>query len=403
MIEKIFFIVIIPFRNEWKTMLYELRVKNFKSINNKIEIDFLSHQQKNDKYIPYQQVILFGANSSGKTNLLKSLLFIKDLVQGKKTLADYPNNKINPSNETEIGFTFEHKENKYQYTLSTHSGYITKEYLEVLSIKGVEQKDLYFKRDYNFNTLEDKCLANSILMKNKHLKMRFNKLFILEEENFKFEAIQHFNEYVQDKLVYINAADPFDIVKSKGFKYKKEHLQKFLDQFDLDIKIMKDDNNVSTIIAPITIVNNFKYINTDEKYKKIVRFLCNIYDALQNNKLIIVDNFGHGLHPLLSKHIVSLFKKNKKAQLFAASHSIELMDGLDKKQICLISKDRERNITDLYSLDDFEPSDEYGSNYLKGNYGAIPRVEVNKIDGNSAECVQDYMQGRFGGVPNIKR
>ena len=89
------------------------------------------------------------------------------------------------------------------------------------------------------------------------------------------------------------------------------------------------------------------------------------------------------MHPLLTKHLISLFNSNesnaKNAQLIFTSHSTMLLDSdtLRRDQIWFTEKEEETAVTNLFSLYDFpiKKGTEIEKGYLLGRYGAIPFIK----------------------------
>jgi hypothetical protein len=89
------------------------------------------------------------------------------------------------------------------------------------------------------------------------------------------------------------------------------------------------------------------------------------------------------LHPLLTKHLVSLFNSAaynpNGAQLVFTSHNTNLLDLdiLRRDQIWFTEKDENTASTDLFSLYDFSVRKDakIEKGYLIGRYGAIPFIK----------------------------
>ena len=89
------------------------------------------------------------------------------------------------------------------------------------------------------------------------------------------------------------------------------------------------------------------------------------------------------LHPLLTKHLVSLFNSEefnpKGAQLIFTSHNTNLLDldVLRRDQIWFTEKDAQTAATDLFSHYDFSVRKDakVEKGYLIGRYGAIPFIK----------------------------
>ena len=109
-----------------------------------------------------------------------------------------------------------------------------------------------------------------------------------------------------------------------------------------------------------------------------------LIDALENGKVLVMDDLGAHLHPLLARWIVQQFDEYRNpngAQLVASTHEVSLMDIeelLRRDQIWFVNKDREDGHSDLYCLSDFDgvrKDTDVIRRYLDGRYSAIPWVK----------------------------
>ena len=107
---------------------------------------------------------------------------------------------------------------------------------------------------------------------------------------------------------------------------------------------------------------------------------------LDEGALLIVDELDAHLHPLLTKHLVSLFNSVEfnpnGGQLIFTSHNTNLLDldVLRRDQIWFTEKDELTAATDLFSLQSFSirKDTKIEKGYLIGRYGAIPFIgELN--------------------------
>ncbi len=107
-----------------------------------------------------------------------------------------------------------------------------------------------------------------------------------------------------------------------------------------------------------------------------------ILSALSNGDLLVIDEIDCSMHPLLTRKVVDLFQSpeenTKGAQLVFATHDSSLMDPtlLRRDQIWLTEK-RANGATELFSLYDFgaprpRKNTAFEKNYLAGRYGAVP-------------------------------
>jgi AAA15 family ATPase/GTPase len=113
-----------------------------------------------------------------------------------------------------------------------------------------------------------------------------------------------------------------------------------------------------------------------------------LIDALEDGKVLAVDELDARMHPLLSRAIVSLFnspKNNKRAQLIFATHDTNLLSRVffRRDQIWFTEKNS-YGATSLYSLSEIKVRKDasFGKDYILGKYGAIPFIG----DFNAISC-----------------
>ena len=123
-----------------------------------------------------------------------------------------------------------------------------------------------------------------------------------------------------------------------------------------------------------------------EGTKKIINMSGPIVDILSNGGTIVVDEFDAKLHPLLTQKIIATFNSPdtnpKSAQLIFATHDTNLLSNkiFRRDQIWFAEKNREDESTDIYPLSEIKEQNGekirndrvYEKDYINGRYGAIP-------------------------------
>ena len=113
-----------------------------------------------------------------------------------------------------------------------------------------------------------------------------------------------------------------------------------------------------------------------------------LVDVLLNGKVLVIDEFGSNLHPLISRWIVGQFSNGPNpnhAQLIANTHDIGLMDTdalVRRDQVWFANKDRSNGTSDLYSLADFKDVRKIksiGKAYLAGRFDAVPSIRARDV------------------------
>ena len=107
--------------------------------------------------------------------------------------------------------------------------------------------------------------------------------------------------------------------------------------------------------------------------------------ALENNRILIIDELDNSLHFKLTRGILALFNNelNERAQIIATVHDISLLDCktlFRKEQIWFACKDKEHAY--LYSLaeftaetDNIRDTSDIIEKYKRGMLGALPEPE----------------------------
>ena len=122
-----------------------------------------------------------------------------------------------------------------------------------------------------------------------------------------------------------------------------------------------------------------------EGTQKLIALCGPIFDTLTKGRILFADEIDARLHPLITAAIIRLFNATetnpKGAQLICATHDTNLLDNRRLRRDQIFFTEKEDDATRLYSLADF------------------------KIDGkrvrSDASYEQDYIQGRYGAVPYL--
>jgi hypothetical protein len=102
--------------------------------------------------------------------------------------------------------------------------------------------------------------------------------------------------------------------------------------------------------------------------------------AIEQGGLAVIDELEIDLHPHAVPQIIELFANlatnPKNSQLLFTSHSLEVLNHLEKEQIVLVEKKQECK-SELYRLDDLKGvrrDDNIYAKYMAGAYGAVPNL-----------------------------
>jgi hypothetical protein len=114
--------------------------------------------------------------------------------------------------------------------------------------------------------------------------------------------------------------------------------------------------------------------------RQFVRIYYLIAEALRVGGVAVIDELDTSIHPLLLPEIIRWFYDPKKnpdgGQLWMSCQAASLLEELQKEEVFFCEKDRQGR-SQVYALTDIQAvrrSDNLYKKYLGGVYGAVPRV-----------------------------
>lgn len=432
-------------------MLIGFKVGNFRSFNELQHFSMLAGKvRSNENHIVEtnnKKVLkfsgLFGANGSGKSNLIIAMSIIKGLYNGGvRTLINnqyYRGKNGNPSSDSyfEYEIVINNRLYSYGFELNFSKNEIVSEWL--IDMTKTKEK-IIFERD-----LKKKTIITDFKEKNEYFdtclkEMKTNNvdLFLFEmsrrvlmsgNRNYFFESIINvFNFFVNELIIirptshklmpldyvykknkiikYLNKLDinindikeePYDISSIKS-RMSNADFSNFLNEFDVysrisnkntctlrienDLYLIKKDDNNEFIVTSLKFMHkNSEYsFGAYEESDGTIRIFELLDILLTNNKIYLIDELDSSLHPLLVKGLLELFlKSNSTNQLVITTHELKTLDF------------------DLVRRDEiwFTEKSKEGSTrlYSLEEFKDLARFD-RKID-------KAYMEGRFGAIANI--
>lgn len=405
-------------------MIIEFSVANFLSFKDKVTFSMLANNSDglNDNYIEVnnRKVLktsaIYGANASGKTNLFKILTIVISMlrnsnyinVNSKLPIVPFNFDKDMAKKPSEFEIRFIASGVRYVYGFIADTTNVYEEYLYYYP-NGRETKifDRTNVNEYSFPQGDERRL-NDIATKNTP-----NKFFIATATNWNYEKTEiPYRFLTEDIGTFNNLAALRDMSLREYLKDSKElkdFALEFLKKADFNIKdykVLETDVPEDVLAAipdfikigmnipqkPKTFNAVFKHTGNDLElsYEEesmgtqiVFCFIPFIMDALNNKKVVIVDELDKSLHPYLVEMIVGMFNDpdiNKSgAQLIFNTHDTNLLklNILRRDQIWFTEKDDSNGISDLYPLSDFSvrKTENVEKGYMLGRYGAVPFIK----------------------------
>ena len=417
-------------------MLLQFSARNFASFKDELILDLIpssdkSHQENlivKDKFKGLTSVAIFGANASGKSNVLKALSVA--LITIRHSTYIQPNQPIpyNPfafSSETlnmptEYEFVFLANDGiKYIYGFRHDGKRIHEEYLYGYYTNQPTKIFERLKDDIEY-TDEEKQYIKPLLGKTPS-----NKLFLTTANTFNYSKVTPAFDWLSYSIDSYgfnqddnSALESLYLDELSGDNSAKLFTLKLLKQADLNIKdfiinrtIIPQGTSGNINLDP----NSFVRINpTTDSYiysisfyhpadngdnvslpfgaeslgtQQLFRISVVLNKVMKNGSVMIVDELDDSLHPFLVKMLVDLFRNPEVntcgAQLIFTSHDTNQLnlDYFRRDQIYFTSKDYNKGESELYALSDYSvrKDENIRKAYLLGRYGAIPNIETEEL------------------------
>ena len=395
-------------------MLIQFSVENYLSIKDKVVLSLLASKDTehsehliidgNKNYL--KSSVIYGANASGKSNVLNAFWFMVNYVltshnqQVHKSIDRTPFkfDRETPARPSSFEVIFTANGIRYAYGFSVTDKAVTDEYLyyypngrQALIFERKDTTDFRFTVDVDEqNTLKERTSAN--------------KLYLSVASNWSYSKVIPVLEWFASCQIItkhsVANAYGLEAEQLKDDDYRRV-IASMLRVADFGIQSLQVRDSEPMPPQSGDIFPNVEAVHTVQdtegnaasytlnmteesdgtnSYFKLIGI---VKKALDHGTLLVADEMDAHLHPLLTKHLVSLFNSTEfnpnGAQLIFTSHNTNLLDldVLRRDQIWFTEKDEQTAATDLFSLYDFSirKDAKVEKGYLIGRYGAIPFIK----------------------------
>lgn len=400
-------------------MIIEFKTKNFRSIWNPQTFSLVAssdtehdqntfHSGNTDSLRLLRASVIYGANASGKSNLLDALSFMRFFVVScakesqlgeKIPVENFSFNEKSRLDPTEFEVSFIKEDVRYQYGFVIDEDRVHEEWLFAYPTGRAQQ---WFSRVYDKKNDEYSWKFSKYFKYNKQIVNLTLKqvLFLSNAVKLNNEQLAPVFTWFQKDLLFIDPDTWREFSNKKSIDYIKEEKGKeWILQFmraadpsiaDIEIEkstlpFLQNSNPKQVDENKIRFMHSEKFSldlkRESEGTRRLLEFAGHWIDALENGGVLIVDELDKSLHPLLVRFLINLIcnpEINKKnAQLIFTTHDTSLLDNamFRRDQIWFVEKDK-NNATQLYPLLDFSPRkhEAIGRGYLQGRYGALPYI-----------------------------
>ena len=427
-------------------MLLEFSVGNFLSFKeiktlNLVAASISDYKASNiiptDRHSVVKGAVIYGANASGKSNFIRAMSTMKRLVMSFNQSSTKHLNVtpflLNTQTEKEpshFELVFQISNIRYRYGFELTDKEITAEWL--YEAKKNAEKLLFMR--------EGEGIEVSVAYRegeNLEEKTRNNALFLSVVDQFNGPIAKKIMKWF-DNFITISGLshEDYEMVTFKmlGSPKTEQPLIDFYKKLDFGFESLKINKKefdpkeipdgtpeafIKLIVKDLEGAFKFNIKTTHKKFDKNNKFVKHIdfdmrsqesagtnkvfnisgsvFEVLQNGGVLIIDELDASLHPLLTLAITKLFNsdvENKNnAQLIFSTHDTNLFSygKYRRDQIYFIEKDS-YGASDLYSLVEYREDDgkkvrndrSFESDYIQGRYGAIPYIKRENTEGGTS-------------------
>lgn len=393
-------------------MIVRFSFQNFKSYKNETNLDFqaaaipefgdaLIKREKVSSLLPVS--VVYGPNGGGKTNLLMALACLISLVVDpiykldKNRMKVYQQpmyyhpflfDNISENAPTIFDLFFRTSENEFRYYISIQNGEIIDECLYKKTYAGKKTATI-FERERDDITLGATLRSKSI---NKDVNPKMPYLSFLSI-NYNIPVIAEAQCWFESCILrsYADSASETSLLLSSG-KDQKSNILRLMNDMGIDINDYQYDDEHKELYLYRTIDGKsyeMNFLGESAGTQKLFSVLPYVIIALNEGRLMIVDELDAKLHPKLLRYIICLFKNpdinRNGAQLLFTSHDLTTMSNTvfrrDEIWFAALNEKRE---SEIYSLYDIRTVDDkhinntaaYNKQYLEGRYGADPYLKT---------------------------
>lgn len=433
-------------------MLINFEFENFRSFKDKTTLSMKASSQTtfNDTLIRTDglrilpSAVIYGANASGKSNVIMALSCFQDIVMCGNISSDilyalelYPFAHDDEYKPIRFTVEFINKHFHFKYGLGVLTGKlehgnreIVYENLSLVNKNGSLTN--LFNRGENGVSISDKAQALSFMEIPKdfigNIEDKLNKnldstvLFLTSgfKSIISSKVADIVIDFFTDKLVVFEdfplstaALSVGKNVPDKDFIVWNELLDVFVKAADFGpqkiyFRHNKSDEGQSGILrlysdyekSDDTVISIPSLLMESRGTLKMIDFAIPFQKVLTNGGTLVFDEFDSALHPEIVKGIISLFGdadlNTNGAQLIFTTHNpIYLNNKIFRRdQIIFIDKDTTSYRSALYTLASFgseavRNDENYLINYFKGKYSSMPYIDFSLLLKNSESSAKE--------------
>ena len=383
-------------------MLTKITLHNFKSFKNTETIDLT---KTNYTILPQNVAdngvlkgcIFVGANASGKSTIILGVKLLLDFLFLERNM----NSGIfvcmfgdNPCYALEYDFLIDKKNIHYSFEVDTRKNMISEKlYLEdklMMERMGLSAKS-YIADKNGINYDETDVGKDSLFLRTLYFNTKFASNPVLKSWMEYLKKSIYINMFERRIFSYNNMEVSVTRYLDKG---GCQSINKFFNEYNFEQNIEYDHSSEGNHIKMIVGIDEsekdvfFKrkgievpipFSEESLGNQNLLRILPSFLTAIENDGMLLIDEFSSGFHNDLESLLVRYFmEKSKYAQMLFVSHS-----------------------TNLLSNSILRPDQEYSVEFQRENGSSVKRFSTEQP--RSAQNIEKmYVSGVFGGLPDYK-
>lgn len=393
-------------------MLIDFTVENFRSLKDAATLSAVAQTGRaamaDEKTAPALTVAgrdfellsvlgIFGANASGKSNVLAALDTMLDLMANEgtslETIKPFGLSEVTATAPTKFKLRIVRNSIVYAYSVGLTSHRVLNERLEQMRPDS-KRNSLLFSRSWDERTDKYVWKTGEELSVYRQLQdsIKQSETFLsLITARFNVDALRSLTLWLKSRWQGVGHPG-FDHQLSiwrliNGEPKARSRVVRMLQKFDTglsDIELeAKQTGEIQQKLIAVhkTGGNSVRWSFGEESLgtQRLFGLISKVVSCLDFGTLMLEDELGSNIHPHVSEEIVRLFQSPvtnpKRAQLVFTSHDTTLQQRnlLRRDQIWFTEK-RPDGGTELYPLTDFKPPSGLAidKSYLDGRFGAVP-------------------------------
>ncbi len=398
-------------------MIQKIKIKNFLSFKDEVTFSF---DATNDHFAESSQVVsinentrllrfavVYGYNASGKSNLLKALDFLayfwtykaKDIDAGTG-VTPFKLDGVSGGEPSCFELMFFVNDTKYCYQLELDPRQV---YLEKLSYYKTTQPIMLFERtlkdglsSIQFNPKAENVGAAAKEMINLNCWKNISFFVARNQVNVSLPLTDAAKDWMRNRLMPVVSPtmDLTGFAQSRAVEDSQltDYIVTFLHEADFNVTdissrvVSKPVKQIQTTFEhTVENENGAEVYSMDKKYEstgtmRTFGIEAAIYEALNREAVLPIDELETSLHPLLLEKILfEYLRTNKRSQLIVTTHNdglLDLLDDLIRKDAVWFTEKQKTGVTDLYKLTDFRGVNRLSSireAYRNKRFGATMR------------------------------